>query len=70
MTFPGLSRSLIRDRTWNFFMDAIVFAVLFAVDLCGRSGGALLVQHSCGGGHNFAFTRGAFRVTPFTRWCA
>ena len=26
----GLSRSLIRDRTWNFFMDAIVFAVLFA----------------------------------------
>jgi len=31
MTFPGLSRSLIRDRTWNFFMDAIVFAVLFAI---------------------------------------
>ncbi len=31
MTVPGLSRSLIRDRTWNFFMDAIVFAVLFAV---------------------------------------
>jgi NitT/TauT family transport system permease protein len=30
MTVPGLSRSLIRDRTWNFFMDAIVFAVLFA----------------------------------------
>jgi NitT/TauT family transport system permease protein len=30
MTDPGLSRSLIRDRTWNFFMDAIVFAVLFA----------------------------------------
>src|SRR5271170_5501503 len=30
MTAPGLSRSLIRDRTWNFFMDAIVFAVLFA----------------------------------------
>jgi NitT/TauT family transport system permease protein len=27
---PGLSRSLIRDRTWNFFMDAVVFAVLFA----------------------------------------
>jgi NitT/TauT family transport system permease protein len=26
----GLSRSLIRDRSWNFFMDAIVFAVLFA----------------------------------------
>jgi NitT/TauT family transport system permease protein len=26
----GLSRSLIRDRTWNVFMDAIVFAVLFA----------------------------------------
>jgi NitT/TauT family transport system permease protein len=25
------SRSLIRDRSWNFFMDAIVFAVLFAV---------------------------------------
>ena len=31
MTVPGLSRSLIRDRTWNFFMDAIVFAGLFAV---------------------------------------
>ena len=31
MNFPGLSRSLIRDRTWNFFMDAIVFAGLFAV---------------------------------------
>jgi NitT/TauT family transport system permease protein len=31
MTVPGLSRSLIRDRTWNFFMDAIVFAVLFSV---------------------------------------
>jgi NitT/TauT family transport system permease protein len=30
LTFPGLSRSVIRDRTWNFFMDAIVFAVLFA----------------------------------------
>src|SRR5580692_1601810 len=30
MTVPGLSRSLIRDRTWNFFMDAIVFACLFA----------------------------------------
>ena len=30
MTLPGLSRSLIRDRTWNFFMDAIVFAGLFA----------------------------------------
>ena len=30
MTVPGLSRSLIRDRTWNFFLDAIVFAVLFA----------------------------------------
>ncbi len=27
----GLSRSLIRDRTWNFLMDAIVFAVLFAI---------------------------------------
>jgi NitT/TauT family transport system permease protein len=27
----GLSRSLIRDRTWNFFMDAIVFACLFAL---------------------------------------
>jgi NitT/TauT family transport system permease protein len=26
----GLARSLIRDRTWNFFMDAIVFGVLFA----------------------------------------
>jgi NitT/TauT family transport system permease protein len=31
MTVPGLARSLIRDRTWNFFMDAIVFAVLFAI---------------------------------------
>jgi NitT/TauT family transport system permease protein len=31
MTVSGLSRSLIRDRTWNFFMDAIVFAGLFAV---------------------------------------
>jgi NitT/TauT family transport system permease protein len=30
MTVPGLSRSLIKDRTWNFFMDAIVFAALFA----------------------------------------
>src|SRR5580698_2579720 len=30
MTVPGLSRSLIRDRSWNFFMDAIVFAGLFA----------------------------------------
>jgi NitT/TauT family transport system permease protein len=31
MTVPGLARSLIKDRTWNFFMDAIVFAGLFAV---------------------------------------
>jgi NitT/TauT family transport system permease protein len=31
MTAPALSRSLIRDRTWNFFMDAIVFAALFAI---------------------------------------
>jgi NitT/TauT family transport system permease protein len=30
MTVPALSRSLIKDRTWNFFMDAIVFAALFA----------------------------------------
>jgi NitT/TauT family transport system permease protein len=30
MTVPGFSRSLIRDRSWNFFMDAIVFAGLFA----------------------------------------
>jgi len=30
MTVPGLSRALIRDRSWNFFMDAIVFAFLFA----------------------------------------
>jgi len=29
-TVLGLSRSLIRDRTWNLFMDAIVFAGLFA----------------------------------------
>jgi len=27
----GLSRSLIRDRSWNLLMDAIVFAALFAV---------------------------------------
>jgi NitT/TauT family transport system permease protein len=26
----GLSRSLIPDRTWNFFVDAIIFAGLFA----------------------------------------
>ncbi|MGP0071768.1 MAG: ABC transporter permease [Bryobacteraceae bacterium] len=31
MTATGLSRSLIPDRTWNFFMDAIVFAGLFAI---------------------------------------
>lgn len=31
MTVFGLSRSLIRDRTWNFFMDAIVFAGLLAI---------------------------------------
>src|ERR1700685_4769772 len=31
MTATGLSRSLIPDRTWNFFMDAIVFCGLFAV---------------------------------------
>ena len=30
MTVPGLARSVIRVRTWNFFMDAIVFAGLFA----------------------------------------
>jgi NitT/TauT family transport system permease protein len=30
LSVPGLARSLIRDRTWNFFMDAIVFAGLFA----------------------------------------
>jgi len=30
MTVPGLSRSLIPDRTWNFLMDALVFAALFA----------------------------------------
>ncbi len=27
----GLSRSLIQDRTWNFLMDATVFAALFAI---------------------------------------
>ncbi len=27
----GLSRSLIPDRTWNFLMDATVFAALFAI---------------------------------------
>jgi NitT/TauT family transport system permease protein len=27
----SLSRALIRDRTWNFFMDTIVFAGLFAL---------------------------------------
>ncbi len=32
MTAPtSLSRSLIRDRTWNFLMDATVFAALFAL---------------------------------------
>src|SRR5580698_6981237 len=32
MTSPsGLSRSLIPDRTWDFFMDAIIFAGLFAL---------------------------------------
>src|SRR5580658_2404560 len=31
MTATGLSRSLIQDRTWNFLMDATVFAALFAV---------------------------------------
>ena len=31
MTVPGLSRSLIPDRTWDFFMDAIIFAGLFAL---------------------------------------
>ncbi len=31
MTVFGLSRSLIRDRTWNFLMDAIVFAGLLAI---------------------------------------
>jgi NitT/TauT family transport system permease protein len=30
MSDPGLSRSLIRDRTWNLLMDAIVFTALFA----------------------------------------
>jgi NitT/TauT family transport system permease protein len=30
MIVPGLSRSVIRVRTWNFLMDAIVFASLFA----------------------------------------
>jgi NitT/TauT family transport system permease protein len=31
LTATGLSRSLIQDRTWNFLMDATVFAALFAV---------------------------------------
>jgi len=31
MNVPGLSRSLIPDRTWNFLMDATVFAGLFAL---------------------------------------
>jgi NitT/TauT family transport system permease protein len=31
MTVTGLSRSLIRDRSWNFLMDAMVFAALFAI---------------------------------------
>ena len=31
LSVGGLSRSLIRDRTWNFFMDATVFAFLFAI---------------------------------------
>jgi NitT/TauT family transport system permease protein len=30
LTTPSLSRSLIPDRTWNFLMDALVFAFLFA----------------------------------------
>src|SRR5580698_7813493 len=31
MSATSLSRSLIRDRTWNFLMDAMVFAALFAI---------------------------------------
>jgi len=32
MTIPGLlSRSLIRDRSWNFLMDAAVFGTLLAI---------------------------------------
>jgi NitT/TauT family transport system permease protein len=31
LTATSLSRSLIPDRTWNFFMDTIVFAGLFAI---------------------------------------
>jgi NitT/TauT family transport system permease protein len=31
MTGASLSRSLLRDRTWNFLMDALVFAGLFAI---------------------------------------
>ena len=30
LTTTSLSRTLIRDRTWNFFVDAIIFAGLFA----------------------------------------
>src|SRR5271170_4186436 len=31
LTTTSLSRSLIQDRTWNFLMDATVFAALFAM---------------------------------------
>ncbi|HUA19114.1 MAG TPA: ABC transporter permease subunit [Bryobacteraceae bacterium] len=31
MTIYALSRSLIRDRSWNFLMDAAVFATLLAI---------------------------------------
>jgi NitT/TauT family transport system permease protein len=31
MTLPSLSRSLIRDRSWNFLLDGAVFAALLAV---------------------------------------
>ncbi len=58
MTLPGLSRSLIRDRTWNFFMDAIVFAGLVRRGLRGRRRGPLLVQRSRGGRSNLSFAGG------------
>lgn len=31
MTVIGLSRSVVRERSWNLFMDAAVFAGLFAI---------------------------------------
>ena len=51
-------------------MDAIVFAVLFAIRLRDRRRGALLVQRARGGRGDLAFARRAFRATRSIRWCA